>query len=202
MRHAIKIEDVDVNKETADAIIETLKDFAESLGYSSDRIDDLECRSRDGFMAYSHNKGGIACVAFRDQYSCCENTGFKNADATLSKYWKYDFENIQQEKNWAKDYSDWNDEQQEYLDQARSEYSEASVLFGMDCMYQGVERGIHSLNLRLTVSVKDAPYHRQYDDLIDIDVTFRTVASLKNKLNKLLKTKDLNKFSNNLREAY
>jgi len=204
MKHALKIESVDINEKIADGIVEALKDFASSLKFRNERIEDLECRSRDGFSPYSHNKGGISCAAFRDQYSCqFETTGFKNADKTIEKYRKYNVEHfLNDNPAIPKDESEWSDEQREKFDEYQMNDSESTVLYSLDAMYHGIERGVHSLNLRICVCVKDAPYHREYDDLISIDVRFKTVKSLENKLNKLLKRVDLKCFKQNLMEAY
>lgn len=195
--HALKIEDLELKQTQADAIVSALEDFALELGYSKDRIDSLECRRRDGVIPYSHNFGGIGCVAFRDQYSACENTGFENADSTLAKYSKYDEECFRTDKGISKD-SELTDAQLEELDEYRMNDTESTILFGLDMMLTGE----NSLNLRFTVCVKDSPYHRQYDDLLSHDVEFKTTRDLKAKLKKLLKNNFVRCFEKNLREAY
>lgn len=196
--HAIKIEDLEMSRSYADAIVEELKDFALELGYSKDRLEELECRSRDGFWAYSQNKGGIGAIAFVDQYVAEMNgTGFDNCDATLSKYRDYDLECfLDGEKATELNYED--DDMLERFDDFRQNDSEATVLFGLDMMLSSDTE----LNLRFTVCAKDSPYHRQFDDLISIDITFKSIAGLKQKLARALKQKDVKTFSDNLNEAY
>jgi hypothetical protein len=68
----------------------------------------FECRRRDGFFPHSHNKGGIEGIAYRDQYSACENTGFENTDAVLVKGTEYDIQWFAEENKLdANAYSDW-----------------------------------------------------------------------------------------------
>ena len=200
MKHALKIENINLEEKQANRLIEILKEFANELGYSQDRISDLECRRRDGFIPFSHNYGGIEAVAFGSQdYFQCEGTGFENADNTLEKYYEYDLENFEKE-NGPQD--KWTEKQRDEFYEYRASDSEASILFSLDIMHQGIEKGIHSLNLRLCVCVKDAPYHRTYDDLIEVNLTFRTFASLERQLAKLLRRKDFKTFESCLREAY
>jgi len=88
--HAIKIEDLVISRERADDILEVITDFCRDVGFSSERIEPLDCRASSGFSPYSHNKGGLGCVSFMDQYSAhCNGTGFDNTDATLEKYQEY-----------------------------------------------------------------------------------------------------------------
>lgn len=57
--HAIKIEDLDIETKKADLMVETFRDILLELEFSSDRIEGIHCRSCDGFIPYSHNKGGL-----------------------------------------------------------------------------------------------------------------------------------------------
>jgi hypothetical protein len=199
--HALLIEELKLDTKQADAIVEAFKSFALDLGYSKDRISDLECRSRDGFSPYNHNYGGIECIAFADR-NCLPNgnVGFPNADATIEKYHTYDIEAFEEEIGVKQE--NWSDAEQERFYEVLANSEDSDILFSLDIMHTGIERGVHSINLRFCVCVKDAPYHRKYDDLISIDVTFRTVSGLERKLAALLKRKDIACFSKNLSDTY
>lgn len=200
-KHALLIESLDIAQSKANGIVEALKEFAKNLGYSSDRIDSLECRRRAGFIPYSHNYGGIECIAFGFPYSLPNgSTGFPNADATIEKYSQMNRD--QYAKNIGVKEEDWTEEQREGFYEYEANDDQASILYSLDMMHTGVEKQMHSINLRFCVCVKDMPYHRQYDDKIEIDLNFKTISGLKGKLNKLLKRKDIKRFSNNLRDAY
>lgn len=202
--HAIKIEELNISEKKADAIVEALREFAEELGYREERIEDLLCRRCDGFSPYSHNKGGLGCVAFLDQYMAEMNgTGFENCDATLKKYYEYDVESfcddegITKEEFEKKMYDERDDDFQEQFDEYRRS-GDDTVLFGLDMMLSSETE----LNLRFTVCAKDSPYHRKFDDLIDIDIEFKNVTELKKKLKKVLKRDEVRTFSSNLSEAW
>jgi hypothetical protein len=198
--NALKIECLDITEKQAHRIESLLRDFASNLGYSQDKISSLECRARDGFSPHSYNMGGIECIMFQDQYSAQINgTGFKNADATLDKYLQYDVEYFCEDNpTLLKDQSNWSESDFEKFDECRREDDQADVLYGCDIMLTSDT----SLNIRITVCVKDAPYHRQYDDLISIDIDFKNITDLKRQLKNVLKQDNIKMFSKCLNEAY
>ena len=91
-----------------------------------------------------------------------------------------------------------NDDMRERFDEYRRSDDDATVLFGLDMMLLSDTE----LNLRFTVCAKDSPYHRKFDDLISIDISFKSIAGLKQKLARVLKRQDVKTFSSNLNEAY
>lgn len=189
MNHALKIEDLGITEKKADSLRNAIYDFMVELGFSTERIEALECRSRDGFIPYRHNKGGLQAAAHYDMfYAACNGTGFKNTDATLNTY--YD--------NAAKELSAHDLNVDKNMDELQEWFGEDSVLFSLDVMFTGV----NEVNLRFCICAKDSPYHRQYDDLIDMDITFKNVTDLKAKLKKVLKNKQVALFSRNLADAY
>jgi hypothetical protein len=199
--HALKIESLDIEVTVADQIESVLHNFLTDLGYSTDRIDPLECRSRDGFSPFSHNKGGLEAIAFKDQYYCqIEGTGFENADNTLNKYYDFDLENFERDTDLdlPSNRDDWTEDHWTAFDEYRQEDYQATVLFGCDLMLTGESE----LNIRLTICVKDAPYHRQYDDLIEVDLEFTSVKDLESQLESLIKRTDVTRFSHCLNETY
>jgi hypothetical protein len=192
--HALRLERLNLDQNTADQITNALHVFLTDLGFSTDRISELECRSRDGFIPYTHNNGGLEAVAFTDQYIAhVMGTGFDNADATLEKYYHYDLEYFKQDNGLHEDH-ELTEKELEAFDEYRQNNSEATVLFSCDLMLTSET----DLNIRLCVCVKDAPYHRQYDDLIDIDIEFNSASELKAKLNEVLKRQDVKCFGDNL----
>lgn len=197
-QHALKIEDLSIDQKYADSIVEALHEFLTDLGYSKDRISELESRHRDGFSPYSHNKGGLEAVAFSGQESVrgSGGTGFKQADATLQKYFDFDVEHF--ETKFKVKYADWTEEQRDEFEEGRLSDTQASVLFSADLMLNSETE----LNVRLCVCVKDAPYHRQYDDKLEFDIEFKSLAGLKRQLKALLNKADVKQFGRNLMDAY
>lgn len=187
MNHALKIEDLGITEKKADLLKKAVFDFIVELGFSPERISLLECRSRDGFIPYSHNKGGLSATAHYDMLSAAlSGTGFNNTDSTVEEYYSNAIKELQVKSliQSRKNLQDW--------------FSGDSVLFSLDVMFTGV----NEVNLRFCVCAQDTPYHRQYDDLIDMDITFKNVTDLKAKLKKVLRNKQVALFSHNLADAY
>lgn len=192
-KHPLKIESLDMPVKKADTIAEIMKEFFIGLGYQKEKIEPLECRFRDGFVPYSHNKGGFEAVAFTDQASV-DSTGFKNADETLDRYYKYDLENFKADKKYRKMNEKRWDEFYEY----RREDDQATIMFSG----QFILNSENEATLYLDVCVKDTPYHRQVDDRLTFNLNFKTENSLKNKLKKILKDVNVKQFARCLDDAY
>lgn len=204
MNTALKTEVLLIEPKQANSIVSTLNTFLIDLGYSQDRIDHLECRRRDGFIPYSHNFGGLGAVAFSDQENMRNaGTGFKNADETIEKYFKYDIEYFETKDGFGIPSNKWTEKQwDEFYESRANNSNEETVLFSVDMMHTGIERGVHTLNIRMCVCVKDSPYHRKYDDLMEFDLRFKTIESLRRQLTKILRNKEVIKFSKCLNESF
>ena len=85
MNHAIKIENLYIKETTADLMINTFKDILLELGFNDDRINPIECRSRDGFIPHSHNHGGINGVCFTSN-SGLRGGGYDYGDGIIQKW--------------------------------------------------------------------------------------------------------------------
>lgn len=191
MNHALKIEDLKISEKKANSLYNAIFDFMVELGFNTERIEALECRRRDGFIPHSWNKGGLQALAHYDMYSAaCNGTGFKNTDATLNTYYSHGIKELGRDRI----------EECKKLGQDRIEewFDQDSVLLSLDIMFTST----NEVNLRFCVCAKDSPYHRQYDDLIDIDIEFKNVTDLKAKLKKVLKNKQVKLFSQNLMDSY
>ena len=196
--HALKIENLEMTDFRAKKILEAMKSFAFEMGYQDDRVNNLECRSRDGFIPFSHNMGGVECYAYMSQITAqCEGTGFKNADTTIDNYHQYDIDSYAKENKISEDAADWTERQLEEFDEWNQD-SDGDPLLSLDIMLQGE----NELNLRFCVCVKDAPYHRQYDDKFEFDIEFKNITELKTKLKILFKNKQVKRFSRCLDSCY
>lgn len=204
MKHALKIECLPLRQAQADELAKVLRDFAAELGYSEDRISKLECRSRDGFIPFSNNFGGFECLAYQSQdYAYFEQTGFTNADAKVIEYYDYDLNCYKKENGYEENYDLTETELEDFETNWRANDSESSILFSADLMYMGVDDdGVQSLNIKLCVCVKDAPYHREYDDIIDLDVEFNSAGDLVPKLETIKAREDVKMFIENVENAY
>lgn len=193
--HSLKLEALNIGRGYADEIEQELRDFLDNVGFSKERIEALECRSRSGFISYSHNKGGLGAVAFRDQSSCCENTGFVETDKRLTQYSEQSHNEFLKDNALTEIDYDNEEMRERYDDYMRSD---DTVIFSIDLMMTDD----HTLNVRCTVGAKDSPYHRQFDDLLELDITFKTIKGLKQKLNRLLKHSFIKCMKTNLKEAF
>lgn len=202
MTHALKIEVLEISKAKADSIQKVLETFlTDSLDYSADRVSPLECRSRDGFTSFSHNLGGLEAICFRDQWSCCMEflgSSFPNANETLKKYEQYDVEYFIEKTELKADKSNWVEENYDKFDEYRASDSESNVLFSTDLMLTDS----NTLNIRMCVCVKDAPYHRKYDDKLEFTVKFKNISELKAKLKRIANKTNVKAFARQVREGF
>lgn len=191
------------------AILEALEDFEfTSDGFSPD-IEENECRSRDGFIAFSHNKGGFDknnCLDLYSIWSSGRTYSDKKLNTLVQKY-------IEQAlKDAIKDFIDANpdilkhgikiedigyyslvdaglDSEAEMLSEKESDYLQGDyneIKEQVRIMYHGKQHKTHSLTVFASISVSDAPYHRSSDAIKEVLVTFKTVSELKKKLPKAL----------------
>lgn len=197
-KHPIKLEDLEMSLKTGNEYIEVMRDFLESIGFSSDRIDSFECRRRDGYFPHTYNKGGLEGITYRDQYSACENTGFSNTDAVLSRYRDYSIECFAEENSLdPKTYADWTDEQREACHEFESN-NDDTIQFQARIMMTSET----TANVDLYVSASDSPYHRSSDDKLELEIEFKSPAGMKRKLNSILKHVFVKCFASNIKEAW
>jgi hypothetical protein len=195
-KHAIDLDSLEIDLKTADTYVEIMQEFLEALNFSNDRIENVECRRRDGFIPHSWNNGGLEGVAYRDQYSACENTGFENTDVVLGKYYDY-FLKDWMEENKHPSTDSMNDVDWENFDEYRRE-SDDTIQF----QARIVMTSETTANVDFYISASDSPYHRQSDDKLEIEIEFKTPAGMKRKLNSILKRAFVQKFKQNVREAF
>lgn len=202
-QHTFRLERMDMSEVEADQIKTALEDFlVEGVGFRPERISELECRSRDGFIPYSHNYGGLEGIGFIDQVSAESVLSgiFEKSHNTLEKYRGYDFESFKQDKGLSEKLteSELTDEQDQDFYEYRSQDSESSVLLSVDAMLTGP----NSLNIRLCVCVSDAPYHRTYDDMREFNIEFSSTYELVVELDRILKDNWVDAFSQAASETY
>ena len=85
MNHAIKLEDLELDQDKADLMVETFRDILLDLGFSSERIEPVSCRSYSGFIPYSHNKGGLLATCFT-RNSSLYGSGYDYGDNIIQKW--------------------------------------------------------------------------------------------------------------------
>ena len=197
-KHAIKLDDLDLTLKVANEYVSVMTEFLESIGFSSDRIDAFESRRRDGYIPFSHNKGGIQGICYRDQYSCCQDTGFENTDAVLAKYSNYNLESFAKDRGLdVSKYSEWTEKHlEDWYEYEQSD--EDTVQFQARIMMTSET----TANVDLYVSASDTPYHRESDDKLELTIEFKTPAGMRRKLNAILKNAFVQTLSKNVKEGF
>lgn len=182
------------------------------------RVDELECRSRDGFIPFSHNKGGLNVSGFTDLSGIWgsgyypSNSKSKDRietlvesslqDATKAFFNKHEetLAKFKIERVSQVDYHTLSDSEHQELKDLAEELSEfeneylqgdsSTVMYSIRIMYHGRDsRGVHSASISAALNT-EAPYHRsKYDDNTkEVEITWMKSTALKTKLTKALKT--------------
>lgn len=195
--HAIDLEELNIPLKTANEYVEVITDWLESLNFSKDRIEAIECRRRDGFIPHSYNNGGLEGIAYLSQ-TCLPNgsTGFDNVDTVLERGEKYDLESFLEFKKLKElDYD--NESLLNEYDEYRRE-SDDTIQFQARVMFTSET----TANVDFYISASDSPYHRSSDDKLEIEIKFKTPNGLKKQLAKLSKSPFVKCIAQNVREAY
>lgn len=194
--HAIKIEELDITTEQADAMEVIFHNALRDMGYSKDRIKAFECRHRDGFAPYAHNKGGLEARCYRDQYSAMNSTGFTKTDKVLADGELYDLECFLEENSLTElDYV--NEEQLQQYNEYRQN-SDDTVEF----MTRFMVNSENEVTLFMSVSASDSPYHRTSDDSKEISIKFKTLSQLETKIKKAISGYFAKAMKSNIIESY
>lgn len=196
-KHALKLDDLDIPLHVANEYVDVITEFLDGLNFSSDRIEAFECRSRSGYIPFSHNKGGLEGIAYRDQYSACENTGFKGTDAALARGYKYDLE-CWMEENKHPSTDSMNDADFEAFDEWRQNSDQDTIQFQARVMLTSET----TANVDFYVSASDSPYHRKSDDKLELSIEFKSPAGLKRKLKTIARHAFVQKLACNVREGF
>jgi hypothetical protein len=153
--------------------------------FSAD-FEDIECKSRDGFWAASHNKGGLIYRGFTDIMmiqgsGCFPNHGKARAEIESQVQYHYDciaesiydqFKALIDSKGLNKShcyYHEMYEQSLKYpeLSKVLSEIEEAetcgiednTIMFELRFMYHGMVNGVHSASISAAVNT-EGPYHR------------------------------------------
>lgn len=189
MNHAIKIENLSRPKEYWDKVSVILKDFLSEMNFIDYRINEIECRSRDGFMPYSSNKGGYQAYAYGSSLDAfIEPTGFKEYDKLcLKTYNEKEKDAIKEanitrkkyEKGIANDDSDMLSIRDDFEMNYCGDYDSSAIT-----MLLKVEND-NTIYFYVGIGGQDAPYFRSFESSFDHEITFDSIKELKLKLEAL-----------------
>lgn len=195
----------DLNKNTQDLIKDLIIQHSESIepcGWKplEDCIESLECKRRDGFIPFSHNKGGLL---FRNFSTLMDYYGGgiepKNKDAALQIQKQIEISvNLAKEEFTEKHKStDFDLEDDNYFNLLHEYLADdsSSIMHEIRFMYHGIKNKKHSASVSVALNT-EAPYHRSSiawapevfcEAAEEIEITWTNDKDLKTKLNKVLK---------------
>jgi hypothetical protein len=186
--HALKIENIiGASQDELDNISEVLRQVGNDL-LGDGRLQELECRRRDGFIPHSWNMGGWGASSFstiRDVMGSGMMTGSKKVNELIEKYYNERYNEVlesflseKQIKELDYDNLELMDEFYTSLDESFcSDYDSISVEY--QGRYLGYEMGVHTISLNVFISVTDAPYFRKSDDDIEVIIKFKNTNTKK-----------------------
>ncbi|HRT83952.1 MAG TPA: hypothetical protein P5523_04875 [Bacteroidales bacterium] len=182
-------------------IKDLVEKHSDGIGSNEGRIEAIECESRAGFIASSHNCGGYDYTTF-DYVSAGNAYSSKEATARLNETLNNAFTVAIKELGLPKDstYQDLTPEQQDKLSEIEQEYlSDETFMLQIRVMYGGVDaKGKHIAYVSSVINW-EAPYHRssiswmpsmKCETAKEVTVTFKNLREAKTKINAaLLKVK-------------
>jgi hypothetical protein len=195
--NAIKIEDLDMNEDQATIMLEAFRDILEEIEFSPERIDEIECRSRDGFIPYSHNKGGLQGYSYHLNHHL-SGSGYDYGDGVIQKWYERQIELYRGdhpgkmrylEQFWDNKRKDSSlmqkvlDHYYEYID-GDGDYDTTQISVRFMVQPDG------SVDVDVFGSTSDAPYHRSSDYNKHENFTFKDTESFKKEVMKFLDTCD------------
>lgn len=176
---------------------------------TEESIEEIECHSRDGFIAFDHNRGGLSFRNFSDLMGIWGSGYFPKAKASHDKIQAWVDDELQSateaffEKNQAKleaigiknisevSYHDLYERKEGSLAEELSEYENEftsgelnSVMYELQFMYHGKDAdGVHSASVCSALNT-EAPYHRsgRCELAKEVEITWRNQTELKKKL--------------------
>lgn len=162
-------------------LIPILKEFLESIDVPFEpyntNISELEYQSRDGFIAYGHNRGGLDLIAFTTVANLMgsgEHLG-SSICASVESDWETAYNDIKkndpeldEEHIWDNVYESCSDEYYGYAWRIRIMYEGNNTL----CIHVGWDT--------------DAPYYRWHNKAqLKLEIKYKNKADLKRKLEKV-----------------
>jgi hypothetical protein len=189
-----------------------LKDWLQGLdldaggvAYDKPRLEEIECRSRDGFIRASHNFGGFD-LEYLTEVHTCHGSGCGPNLSAIERHvdWAY-----QASKEFFKEqesaelvgipddkidyhslYELGRGDLAERLSEIEREHMDTSVYWGVRAMYEGVDsRGVHTLMLYASGNVNE--YYgfcgNGSTELGEWTVRFKTASGLRRQLERLTK---------------
>jgi len=174
-----------------------------AVAYGEPSLDEIECRSRDGFIRASHNFGGFD-ITWLTEVSTCAGSG---QGPDLVEIDRQESQSYLESVRWFKDqafiglehladdeitYSNLceigRSDLAEQLSEVEREWQDTPIYWGIRAMYEGQDtKGVHVLMLYVSGNVSD--YHgahgKDSEQKFEASVRFRSVSGLLRQLARL-----------------
>jgi len=179
-------------------LVTEAKDNLDRETYGEKDVEPIECISRDGFIASSHNCGGYVWQDFTNVNYIIGSGSYPASVEAQNKITEAYETNRQYalEDLGFQNKSELTDTEQETLYQKIDEYgSEDTSMYEIRIMYHGVENGIHRVSISAAVNW-ESPYHRSHiswmpnfkcEHAKEVEVTFRSLKSGERKMRRALR---------------
>lgn len=179
--------------------LESLSLDPHGAAYDEPRLEEIECRGRDGFIPHSHNRGGFDLQYLSEVSTChggCIGPNLTGIDRDVQLAYEY-------AKEWFHDkypdilvsdidygtlYGKGLGNLAEELSEAEHENMNTPVWWGVRCMYEGAdETGTHTLVVYASGNVCE--YHDAFQNgsetLGQWELRFKTASGLRRQLERL-----------------
>ncbi len=179
--------------------------FDRGVAYDSPKMEEIECRARDGFYPHSHNRGGFD-LEYLSDVRACEGSGmgpnlkeidkmalaaYEDAKEHFKEQEKESLEGIPDDKiNYHDLYDLGLSDLAERLSEIEREYMETPVWWGVRAMYEGRDgAGVHTLCVYAGGNVNEyyGAFGKGSETLGQWELRFKTAASLSRQLKALTK---------------
>lgn len=183
--------------------ISTLEMDPQSIAFDSLDIEEIECRSRDGFYRAIHNFGGFDATLLSDVRDCQDSgPNLKEIDRQIQQarveavQWFKDqaFIGLENLTDSQIEYSNLYDlgrgDLAEQLDEVEREWMDSPVRWGVRAMYEGTdERGTHTLMIYSCGNVDQyyGAFGKGSETFGEWCVRFKTVSGLERQLKQIKK---------------
>jgi len=174
-----------------------------SVAHGAPDLEEIECRGRDGFIPYRHNRGGFDLQYMSDVGTCAGcGCGPNLTEIERSEQKAYTEAKLWLKENYASELADVPDEKINYhelcelgkgklaeeLSEAETEWMDETVWWGVRAMYEGRDSaGVHTLMIYCSGNVSG--YYglcgQGSQTLAEFEIRFRTASGLRRRLAQL-----------------
>lgn len=157
-------------------------------------FEDIEYESRDGFIPFSHNHGGLQLRGFTNVASIIGSGDLpthQGAADEINRQWDYNRELV------AEDNPSLDSESDDFFDKVyeSADDSESTVMYEIQAMYHGKDNNRHSMSISAAVNT-EGPYHRRSiswapkvfcEGATESEIVWQTAAEFKKKFERAVK---------------